>query len=183
MRPMVTLFLVSGLALASNAMALDQQGTEETIVTFACTTPDVFESAKLASAIEKSGHRLGAGPGVWGDRAVAVALDVDSAPEFLVPLDCGATGNCNWVVLDDDATILDGIIEGCVLFVRRTQSERYDIHAVVRFSVSEGRYLKYVPIEGGYWRQSSGKLKPEAVVKFTKCLDDTDCCIGGQQSN
>jgi len=64
---------------------------------FECASPAKFPASALSDAVRSALVRVGdTGVATWGDRAVAQDLNGDGHAEYLVPLACGATGNCTW---------------------------------------------------------------------------------------
>ncbi len=65
-------------------------------IDFACVTSR-YPKRSLAGVVRAAMKGLEAGDiGVVGNRAIAFDLNKDGKAEYFIPLECGATGNCNW---------------------------------------------------------------------------------------
>src|SRR5437773_11041344 len=67
------------------------------VLDFACASSVQLPASALAGVVQSALAGVGdAVVATWGDRAVAQDLNGDGYAEYLVPLTCGATGNCTW---------------------------------------------------------------------------------------
>jgi len=65
-------------------------------IDFECVTSK-YPKRSLARVVRAAMKGLEAGDiGVFGNRAIAFDLNKDARPEYFIPLECGATGNCKW---------------------------------------------------------------------------------------
>jgi hypothetical protein len=98
-------------------------------VSFVCATqsagpPSEFR-AIVADLMREHGDRAIA---KWGDRAALVQLDAKGTYEYLVPLTCGATGNCIWAVLASSPPRSLGVVDGSFLTIQSTRHGWAEIH-------------------------------------------------------
>src|SRR5918992_1373980 len=78
-----------------------------------CASPSAYPGAKIDRVVKGTmKEKYFVGAGTWGDRAFVFDLNVDRKPEYFVPLDCGATGNCTWGVFALNPTKLMGFLGG-----------------------------------------------------------------------
>jgi hypothetical protein len=99
-RCLVLLLSVGSAAFAHRSLCAAIPAHRASMVfSFECATPAQLPTSTLARAVRSALAEV-RDPGVttWGDRAVAQDLNGDGQPEYLVPLRCGATGNCTWGV-------------------------------------------------------------------------------------
>jgi hypothetical protein len=83
------------------------------------------------------------GAATWGDRAFVFDLNGDRRPEYFIPLDCGATGNCTWGVFSLNPVRRLGLLGGQYIYVHR-HAHRYPILITyTHMSASEGVIATY----------------------------------------
>jgi hypothetical protein len=81
-----------------------------------------YPKRRLARVVRVAMKGLDAGDiGVWGNRAVAFDLNKDGKPEYFIPLDCGATGNCNWGIFSLTPQKRLGIFAAKNIYIQRTR--------------------------------------------------------------
>src|SRR5262245_57269917 len=93
--------LLTGLMLGTpiSAFVVPLPPLKALVFDFRCATHAQFPASALAAVVKTALTRLGdVGVKTWGDRAVSQDLNADGQLEYLVPLQCGATGNCTWGV-------------------------------------------------------------------------------------
>jgi len=146
-------------------------------VNFACASGEVFAAADIQEAVrEIVPPHGGAGSRVWGDRAVALDLNHDRRPEYLVPLSCGATCNCRWAIIALKPSRSLGVIEGCVLDLSVARRGWAQVTAYTHLSAGEGTLTTHDYRSGEYVKNSEVGLKPEVVESFERCKDNESCC-------
>lgn len=94
-------------------------------IDFECANQIAFGKAKLnrkVARIFQHSERWGI---KWGNIAFAYDLNKDSIPEYFVPLQCSATGNCDWGVFAGRPVRLLGIINGEWIFPRQLSIGRW----------------------------------------------------------
>jgi hypothetical protein len=99
-RSFVVLLVVSSTAFADAPVkAVGGAHRAALVVNFDCASSAQFPASALGSVVRSALAGLGdTAVATWGDRAVAQDLNGDGLAEYLVPLICGATGNCTWGV-------------------------------------------------------------------------------------
>ena len=81
-------------------------------------------------------------------------LNGDRIEEHFVPLECGATGNCQWGVFSVRPVRFIGLIPAERLLVRRRIGRWSTITATSHVSVSESDVASYALVRGRYRRQT-----------------------------
>src|SRR5713101_6751797 len=115
MRPSMLRMFAAVLVFAT-APSPAARSTHPVRLNFVCASPEALARSQVQSVVrELMSTRGEEGSRAWGDRAVAVDLNHDSHPEFLVPLSCGGTCNCTWGIVAEGPPRSLGVIEGCVL--------------------------------------------------------------------
>jgi len=122
-----------------------------------CASTSAYPGAQLSRLVQIALKREGTPAAPWADRAFPLDLNGDHKPEYFVPLDCGATGNCNWGVFALGPARFLGVVAGEYIFVHKRIGRWPKIIAYGRLSVVEGslrtyRFNKrrYVSVGGGY---------------------------------
>jgi hypothetical protein len=126
----------------------------------------------LAPLLAKFG---GEGVATWGDRAVAVRLSA-TVSGWLVPISCGATGNCNWAVLAASPARSLGVISGSVIAVRQRDGEWAILETYTGDGPGEGDLTSYEYHNGSYRKITVARLKPAVVDSYQSCIDNESCC-------
>jgi len=123
-----------------------------------CTKPNLYPASTLRLAVRRLLSRSLDEPGRWGDRAFAYDLNGDAAPEYFVPLECGATGNCKWAVFALNPTRRIGIIWAENFYIHRRISRWARITTSEHLSVSESMLRTYQFRSGRYRSFGAGYL-------------------------
>jgi len=84
------------------------------------------------------------------DRAFAFDLNNDKAPEFFVPFECGATGNCVWAIFTLAPSRFLGFLNGEYVYLRKEKNRWPDIYAYGHLSAVEGTLLRFRYRSGQY---------------------------------
>ena len=123
---------------------------------FNCASTPAYPDRKLNRIVRALGHE-DTGPPRYADRAFVFDLNDDRSPEYFVPLNCGATGNCNWAVLAPNPARLLGTINGQYIYVYRSAARWPTLITYGHLSAMEGslvtyrfRKARYVQSGGGY---------------------------------
>ena len=137
---------------------------------FDCTTKQAYPRVSLDRFVKPYLKKIPYEVGKWGDRAFAYDLNGDGVKELFVPLDCGATGNCNWGVFGTKPARLLGILNGENIWVHRRVSAWSRLTIGSHLSASEsllrtcrfekGRYHRFGRdfVESGYKNNSPENL-------------------------
>jgi hypothetical protein len=87
-------------------------------IDFDRTSPDMLPHGAIRESVNSVLPRPKDWVAVWGTRAFAFDLNADGAPDYLVPLGCGATGYCEWGVFSSNPVRLRGRVGGNSLYLR-----------------------------------------------------------------
>ena len=117
-----------------------------------CTNPRYFSAAKLSRAVRRLMIGSSDEPGRWGERAFPYDLNGDKVPEYFVPLECGATGNCRWAVFALHPTRTMGIIWAENFYAHRRVRGWARITTSEHMNVSESMLETYHFLGGRYRR-------------------------------
>jgi len=80
---------------------------------FECASPAQFPASTLSDAVRSALVEVGdTGVATWADRAVGQDLNGDGHAEYIVPLECGATGNCTWGIFGTSPARHLGTVSG-----------------------------------------------------------------------
>lgn len=121
---------------------------------WSCATPAAYPSGKLNQIVKRVMKREGfEGFGSYGDRAFVFDLNGDRKPEYFVPLDCGAVGNCAWGVFATNPVRELGLINAQHIYVHRSAGHWPDLATYGHVSASEGDVMTY-RFRGQRYRQS-----------------------------
>jgi len=144
---------------------------------FVCAQPDTAISTELrlivADLMSKYGHQ---GGNPWPDRSVQLRLRAVDTVVHMIPLSCGATGNCTWGILATSPARTLGVVDGSVIHVQDTEAGWPNIDAYSGYGAGEGDLTTYVFRDDSYRKLEVGKLKPDAVGRFQSCVDNQACC-------
>jgi hypothetical protein len=109
-----------------------------------CASPAAFPAAPLKPIVKRVMKREDfEGFGSYGDRAVAFDLNGDQKPEYFVPLDCGAVGNCAWGVFALNPARELGLIYAESFYVHRSAGRWPDLATYTHLSAMEGSVMTY----------------------------------------
>lgn len=144
---LVVLVLTIGIDLQTQAQANRWRELEHArLVQFDwnCSSPKTYPSAKLNAVVKRVMKREDfEGFGSYGDRAFAFDLNGDKKPEYFVPLDCGATGNCAWGVFATTPVRELGLIHAEYIYLRRGLGRWPDLATYTHLSAMEGSVMTY----------------------------------------
>jgi hypothetical protein len=96
---------------------------------FGCTSPSLFRKRRREHVALRVIRNDWSGT-VWANRAFTYDLNGDGRPEYIVPLQCGAVGNCNWGIFTGGPLRLVGNIPAEYLYIRRRTSDLVCHHHV-----------------------------------------------------
>src|SRR5437773_4011396 len=83
------------------------------VLDFAFASSEQLPASALAGVVQSALAGVGdAVVATWGDRSVAQDLNGDGHAEYLVPLECGATGNCTWGIFGTSPARHLGTVSG-----------------------------------------------------------------------
>ena len=127
------------------------------VVDFDCLTTN-YPKDKLDKVVRVAMKQVeDKGVMAWGDRAFGYDLNGDKRPEYFIPLECGATGNCYWGVFALNPARLLGVLIAEYIYIRKRTSIWAAMTSYIHGSVSMGlvttyalRNRKYVEVAGGY---------------------------------
>jgi hypothetical protein len=153
----LSLVLVSNLSVGQNHSWREIQGRPLTKFDWNCASPSTYPQLKLARVMKEvlKREQIADGP---PDRAFAFDLNLDGKPEYFVPLDCGAVGNCNWGVFAVSPTRFLGKVNGQYIFVHQREGGWPVIVTYGHLSAMEGALVTYVFTRERY--RMSGKELP-----------------------
>jgi len=110
--------------------------------------------------------------GVWGNRAIAFDLNKDHEPEYFIPLDCGATGNCNWGLFSLVLPRRLGTMAAEHIYIQRTRGWPILV-TYIHGSASEGLISVY-KYTGHRYVKTRGAFEVSAYRKdFPKSMENT----------
>jgi hypothetical protein len=167
----------SGNLISAQPVEPDSQDAQRRGIGFVCASPSLLQgkfAKPISSLLREHGEN---GIAKWGDRAVAVDLGGPAGSEFLVPLSCGATGNCTWGVLADSPPRSLGVIGGAFIRIRSLRHGWAELESFSHLGAGEGSLETFVYQGSAYHRKSVGTLKPEAVDRYMSCVDNSSCCL------
>ncbi|HEV8487412.1 MAG TPA: hypothetical protein VGV87_27945 [Blastocatellia bacterium] len=147
MKRIVTMILLLGCfgteAIAQRREYLRIKETAVVRFDLECAKPTSFPKAKLGRLVRTLLGPDTGEPGQWGDRAFSYDLNGDQAPEYFVPLQCGATGNCEWAVFALKPTRVLGVVFAENLYVHRRVLRWSRLTASEHETVSESILATY----------------------------------------
>ncbi len=122
-----------------------------------CASSSVYPKSKLGRQVKTVLRKEKYAEGM-PDRAFACDLNLNSKPEYFIPLVCGATGNCTWGVFTLGPTQFLGTVDGQYIYVHKLKGSWPVIITYGHLSASEGVLDTYVFRNGRY--RLSGKGYP-----------------------
>ncbi len=169
-RILITALLCLFSAVVANAQRKEfVRIKEKPIVRFEweCTKPSLYPKAKLDRLVRSLMPKEW--PIMWGDRAYAYDLNGDGVKEYFVPLDCGATGNCNWGIFALNPTRLLGIVSGESIYIHKRVGQWSQLSVAIHGNVSvsliatyrfrRGQYREFgKPYEASAYREDFPRL-------------------------
>jgi len=139
------------------------------VIDFDCTAPSSLPQGELANLARQTTQKLGSrGVAVWADRAWALDLGGEPGPEYLVPLDCGATGNCRWAVLASGPARLLGTVDGALIYIHAHSSGWPELTGYASMGAGDGVVTSYVYRNGRYVSKSEREVRDAAFEKFAQ---------------
>lgn len=133
-----------------------------------CTRPDWYQP-KFDWLIKRL-LTMGAGPGIYGDRAFVYDLNGDQKKEFFIPLDCGGTGNCRWAIVAAQPVRLLGVLWGETFYLHQRISRWRRITLTSHLNVSESMIDTYAFRRGRYRQFGRGYLASAYIDNFPRSL-------------
>ena len=120
-RFMLTTFLVVSILLSSivaqNKYWREMKGKPLTKFDWNCALTSSYPKAKLRRVVKTAMKQERTAGNSNADRAFPFDLNNDGKPEYFVPLDCGATGNCNWGVFALKPARFLGTVNGQYIYI------------------------------------------------------------------
>ena len=108
-----------------------------------CSSTETFPSALKAMVRTTMQRNDFEGFGTWGDRAFVFDLGGDRKPEYFVPLDCGATGNCTWGIFSTRPNRFLGLLSAQYIYVHERKGRYPDLITYIHMSAAEGTLKTY----------------------------------------
>lgn len=144
---LLILVLMNGINLKTHAQSSrwsDLEHAHLVLFDWNCASLEAFPSAKLQPIVKRVMKRESFdGFGTYGDRAFAFDLNGDRKPEYFVPLDCGATGNCAWGVFATNPARELGLIHAQYIYLRTSVGRWPDLATYTHLSAMEGSVMTY----------------------------------------
>ena len=138
-------------------------------VDFGCTSPSpLFRKRQLERVALRAIGKDWWGT-VWANRAFAYDLNGDGRPEYIVPLQCSAVGNCDWGIFTVGPLRLIGNIPGEYLYIRRRTASWAAITTSGHISVSESELRSYA-MRGGRYTEVGSRFSEKAEVPLPRAL-------------
>jgi len=166
---------VAGVAICSFAITAAAARSEAELLvrySFICAKETLPSSIQAVVTPLMSTYR-DRGVAYYGDRAVVAPVGHVATGLYLVPLSCGATGNCDWGVVASSPPRLLGVFNAAVIDLSVKSSR---IYAFSRMGAGEGDLETLELRSDVYRRDSVAKLKPEAADRYSACIDNERCC-------
>lgn len=163
----------SSLALARNLGCAH-------VFDFSCARTDALPTA-VAEHLGQHGlqvlsdHPVAVGVRHWSDRAVPVDLLGDLEPELLVPVECGATGNCSWYIYAMDPPRSLGTIDGLLICVERRGAAPERVTAYSSVGAGHGLLVTQVFKNGQYRLKSSAHLEGPRNDRVLASIGPPEC--------
>lgn len=146
-------------------------------INFACASREVFAGSGIQAVAREMVSRHGGGDvHAWGDRAVAIDLNHDGRPEYLVPVSCGARCSCTWAIIATNPARALGIVQGCVVDLSVARRGWAAVTGYTHLPASEGALTTYAYKDGEYRKQVVATLTPLVAESYERCKDKKDCC-------
>jgi hypothetical protein len=112
----------------------------------------------------------------WNDRAVPVDLDGDRKPEYVAPIRCGATGNCDWIVLAEKNCRVLGRLRGAFITVARAQGEAWSrVEGYSTVGAGHGILVRYVWVSASYHEASTNELSDPGATDYLAAIGKIKC--------
>ena len=102
-------------------------------------------------------------------RGVLAELNGDGSPELFVPVSCGVTCNCDWLIVDTKAHRQLGIVNACILHVKPSESDWAELVTYRQLSHNDGEISGYRMHEGAYAKFTIGQGSWEVAAPFLGC--------------
>ena len=187
-RSQVSAVFVLGAGLLSTGMG--EAGPERraprlaAVVNFDCAAQAMLPKGDVASlASGTAGAECRRGGTTWGDRAWKAELGPGSEPDFLVPLTCGATGNCDWAVLVGGPARVVGRLEGDLIYIHAHTSGWARLTTYESTGAGEGIVMTYVYGHDGYELHTKVNVAGRDFDDFARQYGLQPTCELGQRRN
>jgi hypothetical protein len=115
-----------------------------------CASPSTLPKASLSRLIETALQGEDTGTRYYADRAFAYDLNRDGKPEYFVPLNCGATGNCSFGLFTLNPKKFLGRVGGEYVYVHVHKGGWPDLVTYSHDSAIEGGLTTYTFRRGRY---------------------------------
>lgn len=171
----ITCCIVLILSIAVNAQTSQRYNFKTKpikTISWGCATTKAYPKKQLRKLVRstlRSFKELTAI--VWGDRAYKYDLNGDGQSECFVPLDCGATGNCNWGIFELNPARLLGVIGGEFIYIHKPVSEYSSITVYIHGSASSGLIERYIYRQGKYIEYGKDLYVSVEADNFPKYLE------------
>jgi hypothetical protein len=147
------------------------------VVAFECATPAALPSGELSNLAARESQKSGSrGVAHWADRAWAIDLGGGPEREYLVPLDCGATGNCRWALLASSPPSVLGTVDGALVYIHARNAGWSDLTAYSTLGAGDGVVASYTYRNGRYASKSSHEVTGEDFDSFTSSFGLQPTC-------
>lgn len=174
--------LIIGSPLNINAQAKRKLETESKVVSWVdwdCLTLK-YPRARLRRVVRAAFKQSVTGVKKWGDRSLAYDLNGDRKPEYFIPLECGAVGNCSWGVFALNPSRLLGVVNGENIYIRQRLKQWSALTVYIHNSCCDGflntyifRKGKYVKLKGEYYVTGSNELPGFKAHPYPKFMETT----------
>jgi len=151
-------------AVAQNRLWREIKGKPLVKFDWNCAAPSIYPKAKLSRIVKVAQKREGAVERA-PDRAFAFDLNNDGRPEYLVPLACGATGNCAWGVFALKPPRFLGTVNGQYIYIHKRSGRWPGVITYTHLSAAEGALDTYLFRNARY--ALSGKSYPIGPLNST----------------
>jgi hypothetical protein len=112
----------------------------------------------------------------WGNIAVSVMLTKGADPVLFVPLSCGATCNCQWLIVDSSGKRSYGVVNACVIEVEVSPRKWPRLLCYGHMGAEDGILSVYTFTNGHYAKEYSVTLVGAAASPWQDCADNEKCC-------
>ena len=113
--------------------------------------------------------------GTWNDRTVSVDLNGDRHLEYVAPIQCGATGNCDWLVLEEQNCRVLGRVSGAFITVTRTGESWSPVEGYSTQGAGRGVLVRYAWEDGSYREVTSVELDDPAASDYLAAIGKIKC--------
>jgi len=170
------LFALTTRTFGAEASAPTAPTTFPTLVAdFDCAKPAAFPAKQLARLASKAVAETPEAVATWGERAISVDLNRDGKPEYIVPLRCGATGNCSWGIFAVDPVRSLGNINGARIYIMPVKAGWSEIWTYSAVGAGDGYLVVSAFRNDGYLTLSSSQLPEHENDSFLDRMGQPQC--------